>query len=202
LRFAVRELTRDHVNQAVFVFVTLVVGLGYSLLLPFSFTQRLSLDNWQYLDARFVVFSLAFGLAMGWLIATQTYAMRRVIHQRGGTLAGTGAVLGVLPSLLCCSPVVPTLLGFVGLSGVGLSHASGRIQSFFATNQNLILAVSLAVVVLAALTVTRRIVRAVCLNHEGCEPERIKSHREPAAGAGCPEPAERARPRETTGTQQ
>src|SRR5712691_6060304 len=75
------DLLRDHVNQTVFVLVAIAVGVAYSVLLPYSFTQRVSWHNWHYLDSRYVMFSVAFGVATGWIVAVQTYAMRRVIEQ-------------------------------------------------------------------------------------------------------------------------
>jgi hypothetical protein len=164
----VHELTRDRVNQIVFVVVAGLVGLAYSVLLPFAFTQRISWRNWRYLDTRYIIFSVAFGLAIAWIVAVQSYAMRRIVEQRGTTLGGAGAVLGVMPSFLCCTPIVPTLLGFAGLSGASLARTSGRTQYFFATKQNLILAGSLGLIVIAGLWATRRVVRATCFDQDGC----------------------------------
>jgi hypothetical protein len=160
----IAEIVRDRVNQVTFLVVSGLVALGYSILLPFAFTQRLSLHNWHYLDGRYLAFSLAFGLSIGWLLTLQLYAVRRVMHQRGVGLGGTAAAVGVLPSLLCCTPIVPTLLGLFGVSGASLSQTSGGIQSFFANQQNLILASSLAVILIASLWATRRIIRAACLD--------------------------------------
>lgn len=176
-RNVVPDLLADHINQAVFVVTAVVVGVGYSVLLPFAYTQRVTWHNWHYLDARYVAFSVAFGLTTGWIVAVQTFAMRRVAAQRGSALGGTGAVLGLLPSFLCCTPVVPTVLSFVGLSGATLTRTSGRTQHFFATKQNLILAASLALVVSAAIWGTRRLHRAICMNGTGCVPGNATSSR-------------------------
>jgi thiol-disulfide isomerase/thioredoxin len=81
---------------------------------------------------------------------SQTYAIRRVVRSRGGIVGSAGFPAGPLPSLLCCSPVVPTVLGFVGLSGTSLSRVSGNTQYFFATRENLIL--TLGAVGLIAIT--------------------------------------------------
>lgn len=166
-RRVLHELMHDHPTQLIFVLTAAIVGVAYSVLLPFGFTQRITWRNWHYLDARYVAFSVAFGLATGWMVAAQTFAMRRVAAQRGAAIGGTGAVLGLVPSFLCCTPIVPTILGFVGLSGASLARTSGRTQYFFETRQNLILAASLAVVLLADLWTARRIVRSECFA-DGC----------------------------------
>lgn len=196
-----REFCRDHVNQLVFVVVATAVGLGYSILLPFAFTQRMSLRNWHYLDARFVAFSAAFGLAMGWIITAQIFAIRRVTRQRGGALAGTGAFIALLASMLCCTPIVPTILGFAGLSGISLAHTSGRVQYFFATKENLILAASLGLLVIAAVWSTSRIVRAACVDGSCTvdDVEALSAHEPAAAHADEPHPKSHARAGSTHG---
>lgn len=163
------QIVHDRVSKAVFVLVSAVVTLVYSLLLPYSFTQRVSFHNWHYLDTRLFAFSVAFGLTIGWLVTLEVYATRRLIRAPGTGIGGTAAGVGVLPSLLCCTPVVPTLLGFVGLSGAGLTQTTGRVQSFFANNQNLILGASLLLIAAAAAWATRRIVRTACLDSATCE---------------------------------
>jgi hypothetical protein len=106
------ELASDHVNQVIFVAVAAVVALGYSILLPFAFTQRLSLHNWHYLDGRYLAFSLAFGLSIGWLLTVQLYAMRRVMRLRGAGVGGTAAADGV--PVDCPAP----LLGPIALASL------------------------------------------------------------------------------------
>ena len=169
-RGVLNQIVTDHFSQFIFVATAVVVGLAYTVLLPFGYTQRLSLHNWNYLDTRFIAFSLAFGLVTGWIVTVQVFAMRRIVAQRSATLGSAGAAtVGLLPSLLCCSPVVPTLLGLFGVSGISLSHTTGRVQYFFASEQNAILLVSLAMVVGAAVWSSRRVVRAACLTDETCD---------------------------------
>ncbi len=175
------EIARDHVSQGSFALVAAAVALGYSILLPFAFTQRLSLHNWRYLDARYLAFSVAFGLSVAWLLAVQIYAVRRVMRVRGAAVGGTAAAIGVLPSLLCCTPIVPTLVGLLGMSGASLGQRSGSIQSFFAAKENLILGVSLAVIIAADIWSTRRFVQAACSLGDTCDtadtpqPERLST---------------------------
>jgi hypothetical protein len=163
-----RSLASDRVSRISFAVVAVLVGTGYSVLLPFEFTQRISWRNWHYLDARSVAFSVALGLATAWIVAVQVFATRRVIRVRGSGIAGAGTVLGLLPSLLCCTPIVPTLLSVVGLSGAGLAGTSSRTQAFLAANQDAILIVSLALVLATAIWATRCLLRAACLTSDGC----------------------------------
>ena len=58
-------------------------------------------------------------------------------------------VASLLASFLCCTPIVPSLLAFIGISGMGLYTTTGTLQHFFAVHQSELLAASL--VLLAAM---------------------------------------------------
>jgi len=163
----------DGLNRAVFVVTAAAIGFAYSILLPFAFTQRISWRNWHYLDARYLAYSVVFGLGVAWLITLQVHAVRVVIRQaasrhagRGGRLGVFAVVVGVLPSLLCCSPLVPTLVGLLGLSATTRLRTTGRIQYFFATKENLILDAALVVLIGTGVWSLRKLVRAQCFADE------------------------------------
>lgn len=165
------EVARDRVNQVVFVVATIVVAFLYSLLLPFDFTQRFSIANWQYLDARLIAWSLVLAMGMASVVALQVHAIRRIAaaRTRTGALGGLAFVGSVLPSLLCCTPAIPTFLVFVGFSTVTVYGTTGTLQHFFATHQTQFFIGSLLLMTLAAWWSMRRITRAACLAN-GCEP--------------------------------
>lgn len=174
---ALGQVSHDRLNRVVFVAVAGLVGFGDSILLPFDFTQRVSFANWHYLDARYVAFTVAFALAMAWVVTLQVASMRTLAKnrppsaRRGGPLGAVAAVVSLLPSFLCCSPVVPTLVGLLGLSATTQLRTTGTITYFFATKQDLLLAGALALVVASGLWSTRKIARATCLADAGCDIE-------------------------------
>ena len=170
-----KAIAADHLNQAVFGVSAGLIGFGYSLLLPFEYTQRLAWANWHYLNGRLIAYSVAFAIGVAWIVTVQFHATRQVLRRRGGSAGAVGAVLGVVPSLLCCTPVVPSALGALGLSGVSLAHASGRIQSFFAVNQNAILAASLGLVVAAAVRAAHRAAHADRVSADGCPADNTRA---------------------------
>ena len=171
-----REVATDRIDNAVFLTVALVVGFGYSVLLPFDFTQRISFANWHYLDARYLIFTVAFALGMAWVLTLQVHAMRciardatRAPARHNGPVGALAAVVSLLPSFLCCSPVVPTVVSLFGLSAATRLHTTGRIQYFFATKQDWLLVGALALLVASGLWSTRKLARARCLA-EQCRP--------------------------------
>jgi hypothetical protein len=171
---------------AAFLVVASVVGLFYTLLLPFEYTERLEVANWGYLDAYLLAWSVVLGLAMGLVVSVQVYSVRKVAQARAARSAAGGAVFvaSLMPSLFCCTPVIPSLLAFVGVSGAGLYTTTGTLQHFFATHQTEFLAASLSLFVLMGWWGLRRVASAACTSDEGC----VTSHKGgPLEAAGADE---------------
>ncbi|HLI15411.1 MAG TPA: hypothetical protein VKV23_05075 [Acidimicrobiales bacterium] len=154
-----------------FALVSGSVAFCYTLLLPFDDTQRIGFANWDYLSASLLAWSLALGLAMGLVVSVQAYALRRVVAARtaAGATGPLAFVASLLPSFLCCTPVVPSFLAFVGVSGAGLYATTGTLQHFFAVHQHEFLAASLALVLVASAWGLDKLGRAACAAG-GCEP--------------------------------
>jgi hypothetical protein len=173
LRDGLREVLGSPGRLAAFLVVSAVVALVYSLLLPFDFTQRFELANWRYLSAGLLAWSIVLGAGMGLVLSVQVYAMRRIARARAaaGTAGGVAFVASLAPSFLCCTPVIPTALAFVGVSGVSLYGTTGTLQHFFAVHQTQFLAASLALLAITAWWGLRKIATAVCLSDDGCAAE-------------------------------
>lgn len=183
-----REVASDGVDRVVFAATAAVVAIGYSVILPFAFTQRISFANWRYLDARYIAFTAAFALAIAWLLTLQVHAVRRVARAAGieratgrtkplGVLA---TVVSLLPTLLCCSPILPTLVGLAGLSATTRLTTTVTLQHFFATKENLLLSGALAVLLATGFWSMRKLARAACLT-ERCHTISV-SNLDPDAG--------------------
>mgnify|MGYP001773661466 CR=1 FL=1 len=154
----------------VFLAISGVVTFLYTLLLPFDYTQRLELGNWHYLNAYLVAWAVLLGLAMGLVACIQIHAMRQIASARpvGGAASGVAFVASLLPSFLCCTPIIPSLLAFVGMSGVGLYTTTGVLQHFFAIHQTEFLAASLGLLVMMGWWGLRKLARSTCLADGGC----------------------------------
>ncbi len=175
-RAVTREVARDRTDQMVFAVVAAGAGLGYSVLLPFDYTQRISLANWQYFGPRYAAFTAAFALGLAWVVTLQVHAMRTIARTaassgrpRRGGLGGTlAAAVSLLPSFLCCSPIVPTLVSLIGLPVATQLRTTGTITYFFATRQDWLLAGALAVLAASGAWSVRKLARAACLAQDGC----------------------------------
>ena len=150
-----------------------VVAFFYTLLLPFEYTQRFELANWDYLNARLLTWAIVLGVAMGLVLSVQVYAMRRIAAARAasGAAGGVAFVASLLPSFLCCTPIVPSVLAFVGVSGVGLYTTTGALQHFFAVHQTGFLSASLVLLAGMCWWGLRKVARSGCFTEEGCAVE-------------------------------
>jgi len=153
-----------------FAVVSDAVAFLYTLLLPFDYTQRFELANWNYLNAYLLAWAVVLGVAIGLVLSIQVHAMGRVVSARtaSGAAGGVAFLVSLLPSFLCCTPIVPSILAFVGVSGVGLYTSTGNVQHFFAVHQTDFLSSSLALLVLMCWWGLRKVARATCLGDDGC----------------------------------
>src|SRR5260370_1171732 len=113
-RAVIGEVAGDRAGRIVFAAVAAVAGFGYSVLLPFGYTQRVSFANWQYFGPRYAAFTAGFALGLAWVAALQVHAMRRIARnatagrpRRGGPAGALAAVVSLLPSLLFRRPLPP-----------------------------------------------------------------------------------------------
>jgi hypothetical protein len=151
-----------------FTVMAAAVSIAYTILLPFDYTQRFSFANWDYLDPYQIAWSVVLGLGMAFVLIIQFYAMRQVVASSPIALSGVAFVTSLLPSLLCCTPMLPTLLTFVGLSTMQVYGTAGTLQYFFATHQTEFLTGSLLLLVTTAGWGLHRIAHSTCLTTEGC----------------------------------
>ena len=153
-----------------FMLVTVAVSMLYTVLLPFAYTQRVELANWDYLTLGMLIWAVLLGIGMSLVVSIQIYAMRKIVVRRAaaGSLSGAALVASLLPSFLCCTPVIPTLLAFIGVGGMSLYDTTGALQHFFATNQTWFLGGSAALLVLSIWWGLHRITTADCLTGADC----------------------------------
>jgi hypothetical protein len=178
-RRLLHEMARDWVSLAVFAVSVVAVGFLYSLLLPFAYTQQFSFTNWQYLNARYVMFSCGFALGMSWVVTLQVYSLRQVAKgssrsvrvdqspSRSGPIGWVAALVSFLPSLLCCSPIVPSLVGLLPLSVATRLQTTGKVTHLFATKENWILIGALVILVASGVWSLRKTAASRCAV-DGC----------------------------------
>jgi hypothetical protein len=108
----------------------------YLFTLPSSYTGgQIGLISLRFLDAGLVALSVALAALSGLTVPVMLYLIRQ--GQRASKVSAAGGVLvSVLTPLLCCSPILPLVLGFAASLAPSLvGVVSWRLQGFIATHQ-------------------------------------------------------------------
>ncbi len=113
--------------------------LLYLFTLPATYTGgRIGLISIKLLTVKLIIFSFIMASLIALIIPFTVYSFKK-----GGKIrktSATGGFLGsVLPALLCCSPILPSLVALLGATSPALFGFSSSIQGFVATNETYIL---------------------------------------------------------------
>lgn len=124
--------------------------LLYAFTLPAKYAGgQIGLISLQHLSWTMGLFALAFALLLSVIIPFTVFAFRQGVKSQKSSTAG-GLFVSFLTPLLCCSPLLPALMGFLGsiipLLPVGSSLA---VQKFVVTYETELYLGSLLLLVLA-----------------------------------------------------
>lgn len=116
----------------------------YSFILPATYTGgRVGLVSLKMLTPALTLFAFVFSILIAFIIIMNV-RLYKSGKESNGSSAFLGVFGGILPPLLCCSPVIPSLVASFGAVIPGLSSLSG-LQGFIAVYET---EIYLAVVVL------------------------------------------------------
>lgn len=115
-----------------------VLGLGlgvpltfiYLILLPSLPLGRVTLEALSYITPIEFVFSVLMGSTLSLVVVMNVYALRTSRKACSRKAVALSIFAGIVPNSLCCTTVVPTLIGFLALSTNVLFTVSPAIQSF------------------------------------------------------------------------
>lgn len=127
---------------AFLVFVAL-----YAMILPATYTGgAIGLVSLRFLDWGMFALALLMGLLLALTLALGVYGFR---NGAGAKPAGSalGAVLAMLPALLCCSPILPLTLSAIAAALPAAGALGIPIQGFIATHESEIYGVAAALMV-------------------------------------------------------
>lgn len=129
-----------------FVFFLLL----YLMTLPASYTGgKIGLISFQYLTPRMIIFAFIFALLLTVLIPFIVFLINR--SRKGHTASATGGIfISIITPFLCCSPLLPVVLGFIGSIIPILPASLGlTVQEFVVTHQTEIYLVVVALLLLS-----------------------------------------------------
>lgn len=140
---------RKYLGLAVATF--LLTAVFYAFTLPATYTGgQIGMISLQYLTPLLAAFSVVMAGLVATIISFTAYSLR--LGASASTTTTTTGILGsVLPPILCCSPLLPTIAAvFVGVFP-GAFGISGSVQGFIATYEIEILAAATVVLLYTVL---------------------------------------------------
>ena len=122
----------------------------------------------KYLDTKMVVFSIIMAILVALLLPVMFYLTRQGFGTTKSSASG-GVVIGVLTPLLCCSPLLPLMLGFVATFFPALVEMIGwELQKFIVTHSTELYILASMLLLVALYQNARRVVRG-----SACSPKPV-----------------------------
>lgn len=137
----------------------LVAAVFYAFTLPATYTGgRIGVVSLRYLTPILAAFAVIMAALLAVIVSFTAYSLR-ISASATATTTTTGVLGSVLPPILCCSPLLPTLAA--GLVGIfpGAFGVSGVVQGFIATYEAEILAAATLVLLYAVIQNARSVTR-------------------------------------------
>ncbi|HHI93689.1 MAG TPA: hypothetical protein ENK04_09300 [Gammaproteobacteria bacterium] len=148
------------------VAISFVFFLGlYLTTLPASYTGGYSsFEALEYLNGTLVSFSILMAALVALLIPLIVYLIRQ--GQKASKSSATGGVLiGVLAPILCCSPLLPMMMGFIATLIPTMFGSFGvQVQGFIATHQVELFTAATLLLFFALYQNAKKVVNGVCCN--------------------------------------
>ncbi len=138
----------------------------YLLTLPSAYIGgRLSLDALPYLTPYMIVVSVIMAALVAMIVTLMVFLVARRRSMSKASTAG-GLLIGIATPVLCCSPLLPMILGFIAIFFPSLVSAIGwRAQWFIATHDTELYSAAAAFLILGLYQNARRV-----LETESCQP--------------------------------
>ncbi len=124
--------TRGYRLLAIILFLAFLTL--YLFLLPGAYTG--GIVGWaslRFLTPTLIFFSFLLSVLVSLSLTFSVYGFRVAASAKGQGASLLSVITSILPGVLCCTPVVPTLLALAGASTPTIFGLSGRIQGIFAT---------------------------------------------------------------------
>jgi hypothetical protein len=142
---------------------TFVIGLTfYLLVLPATDTGgAIGLVSLQFLTIGEVLLALVMSVLLGLTTALGIYGLRQGAHVTSGKSV-MGAIVAVLPTLLCCSPVLPLAIATIASVLPAAGTLGLPIQGFIATHEAWLYGIAIALMAWGFYGNARRALHCAC----------------------------------------
>lgn len=159
LRAAGRIVFAERLYRGIGIVTFVGFLILYLVTLPATYTGgRVGLVSLRLLTPTLAGFAVVMAGLVAIIVPFTAYTMR--MNESAGTTATTSGIVGsLLPPLLCCSPLLPTIAAVVVAVFPAAFGVSGFIQGFIAVYEAEILAAATLVLVYAAIQNAKGVTR-------------------------------------------
>jgi len=135
--------------------------LLYLFTLPATYTGgRIGLVSLKMLTPELGIFSFVMAFLVGLILPMSVYSFKSNMKiKKSG--AG-GFFVSILPSLLCCSPLIPSIAALFAASSPAAFGVGGAIQGFIAVNEIYILIGAVALLLFSFVQTAKSITQCIC----------------------------------------
>lgn len=166
----------NHVKDAIKIvfsskkYIALGVGSFAAFLLLYLFTLttiytpgRTVIISLRLLNVKLAVFSFVMAFLIALIIPFTVHLFKQGGKIRKPTTAAAGGFIGsILPPLLCCSPLIPSVAALFGAVSPAALGISGAVQGFMATNDTYILLGATLLLLYAVVQTAKSTKQCIC----------------------------------------
>ena len=136
--------------------------LLYLFTLPATYTGgRIGIISLRLLTPKLIAFSVVMAFFISLIIPFTVFSFRQGGKTKKATTAG-GFIGSILPPLLCCSPLIPSVAAVFGAVSPAVFGISGAVQGFIATNETYILLGATILLVFALVQAAKSTKQCLC----------------------------------------
>ena len=158
--------TRRYRYLAVALFLSALTF--YLLTLPAAYTGgAIGFVSLRYLNPELAFFSLILALLLSLALTLNVYGFRASLRRRGAALSASAVLAIMVPSSVCCTSLVPSLLAALGASTPQIFGLSGRIQGTVARHEPVFLSGAVLLLLLSVRFAAQSVTGACALPMKG-----------------------------------
>gem|GEM_PF-5254087 len=153
LSFVIRWIFSSFKSLLGFLVASDIFIFLYLLLLPMQYTSMFTLENLTFVNWWIALYSVVMGCGFGAALSSSFLGLKFSGSKASSSFS---SLVGVVPSVLCCTPVIPLVLSTLGASTAGIYAVSGKIQGTLSTYESLFLIAGFLILLLSLRSIGKK----------------------------------------------
>ncbi len=159
---AVRETLSGKAYAYGFAFSSVIVTIIYAYLLSFSSLNLGNVPRILGISIYEILVSALLGIMFSLVLAMSAFSIKR--NMKSSEKIGIGALIAsIIPSSLCCTALVPSVLSIAGASTATIIGVTGKIQGPFATLEPVFIIAAIVIMFFGIIQSSKKIYSGCCV---------------------------------------